>query len=161
MYDLLQCHKTLPRCPQSVICCVWMSTINSSCLSVQNWPTGRYNGSTGQVCIIQRNFSAQNFKQMLCRKLTRFTERKINKDTINVSMCAGACHCLRNNPNRAMLRVVRTNCSDTIATDHDCCYRRSVTVIVLTVQGPSGKTNSICLVLKLSPCYKCNLFLFG
>ena len=44
-----------------------------------------------------------------------------------------------------MLRVVRTDCSDVIATDHDCCCKRSVMVTLSRVQGPSGKTNLVCL----------------
>jgi hypothetical protein len=82
---------------------------------------------------------------MLRCKLARFTERKVNKDKLNISVCTGACHCLRNKTNRVMVRIVRTNCSDSIATDQDCGCTRSVTVTISRVQGPSGKTNSICL----------------
>jgi len=82
---------------------------------------------------------------MLRCKLTRFAECHVNKDTINIAVCTEACQRLRNETNRAMVRVVSTNCSDIIATDHDWCCKRSVTVTVSTVQGPSGKTNSICL----------------
>jgi hypothetical protein len=57
---------------------------------------------------------------MVRSELKCFADNKVNTDKINISVDTGACHCLRNKVDRAMVRVVRTNCKDIIATDNDC-----------------------------------------